>query len=536
MLLGAGAGFVLVAVLVLFSGMGNPQSGVALHGPAMLILDTALFGAASYAVVHAMGLLRKLDGLPYRAGTYLFPGCVVDARAPILRVWAVAEAESTERLASPRLALLLRMRDGTQVTVPARSVEELDRAEKALASLKGELLRAVATDDPHALAEMDPLHDTALSSPVGPTEKMKRSVPAWVRLDWAIALGVGAVLGLGLGTTRNDFSDDAMFRTASATATVTAFKEYLAQEGRHSADVRDILLPRAELKEAEASGSVETLQAFTRAHASSRIGTEIDAAVRRALLAQLAEAKKVGTITALADFAKKYPDSKLEPEIKAARHALYAKALDTWQQKANPDAATSAFFGRLLAWAEKTGPECELRFRFARSKIDDADANAVKNPRYPGPDALPSHYIAVDAMRPREDRVAADLIKGFANAFPTDLLALKQGAPIDEGAPIPSSQKPSLVVDYVAEWSHVNTVSTKPPSVFAGFNVAYDSTFALPDGGAPYELKFKAWRPAEPWKTKSEGLSREDFQKKVYDGMIDGAFDQLEKKLGDALL
>ena len=31
------------------------------------------------------------------------------------------------------------------------------------------------------------------------------------------------------------------------------------------------------------------------------------------------------------------------------------------------------------------------------------------------------------------------------------------------------------------------------------------------------------------------GLSREEFEQKVYDGMFDGAFDQLSKKLSDTL-
>jgi hypothetical protein len=533
-LLGGAVALTLVGVVVLMAGSGDPKSSVALHGVGMLLLDTLLFGGASYAAVHAMALLRRLDGLPFRAGTYLFPGCVVDAREPSLRVWPTAEVESTQRLTAPRIALLLRMRDGSQVTVPARSADELERAETALTSLKGELLRAIAEHDPHALAEMDPLHDNALSNPIGPTEAMKPSLPAWVRLDWAVAVCLGVVLGVGIGTTRNDFSDDAMLRSAGAAGTVAAFKEYLAHGGRHSATVRDVLLPRAELHEVDATGNVDALREFGLTHASSKIGTEIDASIRRALLAQLAEAKKAGTVTALDEFAKKYPDGKVDSEIKAARHALYASALDAWQQKTHPDGAVSTFFSRLLAWAEKNGPQCELRFRFARSKMDDADTSAAKSPRFPGPDAYPSHYIAVDAMRPREARVGDALAKRFSDSFPADILALQQGAPIDEGAAIPAATKPTIVVDYVAEWSKLNTVSTKPSSVFAGVNFAFDSTFNLPDGN-PYDLKTKAYRSPEPWKIKAQDLSREDFQKKVYDGIIDGAFDQLDKKLGDAL-
>jgi hypothetical protein len=538
-LLGASALVTGVAVLVLTAGMGDGKSSLALHGAGMLFVDVLLFGAAAYAAVHALALLRRLDGLPFRTGRYLFPGCVVDAVAPVLRVWPVAEVESTRKVSGPQPALVLRLRDGSEVSVPARKAEAVDRADAALASLKSELLRAVAEEDQHALAEMDPLHDIALSSPVGPTGPMKLSWPAWVKFDWAIAAALGAVLGLGIGTTRNDFSDDAMFRAATTQGTVEAYQEYLTHAGRNSSDVRDILLPRAQLAQVEASGTVESLQAFAQAHASSRIGSEIDAAIRRALLAQLAEAKKVGTVTAIDAFVKKYPDSKLDPEIKAARHALYAAALDSWQQKTKPDAATSAFFGRLLAWSERRGPECELRFRLARSKIDEADQSVMKNPRYPGPDFLPSKYIVPAAMHAREQRVAADLVKSFADAFPADILAIKAGAPVDEGAPVPPAKEPTLLVDYVVEWSHVNNLSTKPASVFAGMNFTFDATFTLPAGepaGPPWEVKVKSFRGPEPWKVKGDTMTREEFQQKVYDGIIDGAFDHFEKKATDALL
>jgi hypothetical protein len=81
----------------------------------------------------------------------------------------------------------------------------------------------------------------------------------------------------------------------------------------------------------------------------------------------------------------------------------------------------------------------------------------------------------------------------------------------------------------------VNTVSLRPPTIFAGVNFAFEASFVLPDG-APLTLKTKSWRGAELWKMKDDGLSRTDFQQKVYDAMIDGAFDQLEKRLQDTFL
>lgn len=95
---------------------------------------------------------------------------------------------------------------------------------------------------------------------------------------------------------------------------------------------------------------------------------------------------------------------------------------------------------------------------------------------------------------------------------------------------------PTLVVTYSPEWSHANTLSLRPPTIFSGINFAFDASFALPDGSAPLSIKTKAWRGAELWKMKSDGMTREDFEQRVYDSMIDGAFDQLSKKLSDTFL
>jgi hypothetical protein len=385
------------------------------------------------------------------------------------------------------------------------------------------------------LAELDPLHDSALSSPIGPTEMMKPAVPAWTRFDWAVAAVLGVVLGLGLGWARNGMSDDAMYRSVAASASASSYQLYLSQGGRHSDDVRDLLLPRAELQTAEATGSVEAVQAFAQAHASSKIGPEIDAALRRVMLAELEKAKGLGTVAGLDDFARKYPDNNLAPELKAARHTLYAQALAGWKKKAQADAGTNAFMDRLFAWVEKSGsPACEVRFRLKPSRsLDDADKKAMKSMHYPGPDALPSKYVTTAAMRTREHRVAAGVVQGFAGEIPPDVLAVRAGDPLEAGAPNPTGV-PTLVIDYSPEWSHVNTVSIKPNTLFAGFNFSFDASFVLPEG-APLTMKVKSWRGAELWKMKDEGISREDFQQKVYDAMFDGAFDQLEKKLQDTL-
>jgi hypothetical protein len=523
---------VFVASVVLVIGWGNVASPLALHPKQVLFADALFFSAAAYCFVHAVAILRAIEALPYRAGTYVFPACVVDASGPMLRVWPVAHADAIERLPAP--ALGLRMRDGERVVVPASRADDVQRADAALALLRPQLTRALAEDDADMLAELDPLHHARISSPISSTESMRPSAPSWVRFDWAVAALIGVGVGLGLGLVRNLSSDERMYRTAVSAASVPMYQQYLGRGGRHADEVREVLLPRAELSEAQAQGTIEALEAFARSHPASKIRPEVDAAMHDALLGELAKAKSAGTVAALDEFARKYPDAHLDAELNSARHPLYAQAFAAWRQKAPVDAQTSAFVERLLAAAEKAGSTCEVRFRFKPSKtIEDADKRIAKHAAYPGPDALPSHYLTADAMRPREQRVTDAVAARVAAGFPADVLAVRAGEPLAVGAPAPSGV-PVLVVDYSPEWSSFNTMATKPRTVFAGLRFDFAASFLLPDG-PPVQVAFRSWQGADLWKTRGGGgLTREAYQQKVYDAMIDRAFDEFERKLADA--
>jgi len=529
-LLSASAVLVLAATLVLVKGWGDIASPLALHRKAMLCVDVILFSAAAYCFVHAAAVLRAIEALPYRAGTYVFPACVVDASGPVLRVWSLVDAEGFTRL--PRPALAIRMRDGTRIVVPGPA-DAVEHAEAALASLHPELTRALAEEDVDMLAELDPLHHTRVSSPISSTEGMKPFSPMWMRFDWVLAVSIGVTLGLGLGSMRNASSDERMYRTVVAAASVPMYQQYLARGGQHADEVRDVLLARAELADAQRKGTVEDLAAFARAHTGSKIAPEVDAAMRRALLVELDKAKAAGTVLALDEFANKYPDNHLDAELKSARHLLYAQALAAWKRKTQADASTSAFIERLLASVEKNGAACDVRFRFKPGKaLEDADKRVAKHAYFPGPDALPSHYVGAEAMRSREQRVAQAVADGFAAAFPADVLHVRAGDPLAPDAPVPSGA-PVFVVDYSSEWSGALTASAKPRTVFAGIRFDFAGRFILPEG-APLVLSVRSLRAAELWKVKG-AMTLEEFHRKVYDGMMDHAFDEWRKKVTDTL-
>jgi hypothetical protein len=326
-----------------------------------------------------------------------------------------------------------------------------------------------------------------------------------------------------------------MYRAAAAEGTAAAYRAYLARDGRHSDEVRGVLLPRVELRDAAAKGSVDAVLAFAHAHPSSKIGTEIDASLRHALLVELEKAKSVGTVAALDAFADKYPRPLVDAELKAARHTIFVQALAAYRAKSHPEPAGDAFVGRLVDWAEKNGRPAEVRFRPKPSEsMDDADKSLMKFRHYPGPDALASRYVTADALRADEQAVEDAIVKQFADFFPADVVAIQGGGPLGADEPTPPTV-PALVIEYSPEWSRGDTTCPKPRTVFAGLSFTFDASFSIPDGAAPLKVTVKTWRAGEPWKVKAEGLSLAEFEEKVYGAMMSGAFDQLKRRILDVM-
>src|SRR5690606_35246107 len=98
-----------------------------------------------------------------------------------------------------------------------------------------------------------------------------------------------------------------------------------------------VLLPRAQLAVAREAGTIDAIRQYITEHPDSKIGGEVQEALRAAVLAALEKAKAVGTVTALAEFASKYPDHVLvSAEFAAARKAVYQRALAAFEKEASP--------------------------------------------------------------------------------------------------------------------------------------------------------------------------------------------------------
>jgi len=512
-------------------GFGDWSSSLAHQNAVFVAVYAMLFGAAAYAVVRAITIFHRPKTLPFPSGTYVFSSSIIDARTHQMKVWTMRDLVSFEMHPTPLPTFHFAFNGGEKLAIVCADIDKAHKAEGALTAAREELAKALEDEGPRSMAGIDPLFGGSVGSPIGPTQPMVRVVPMWVRLGWVGAAALGMVLAPIVWLGRNASSDTAMFAEVQKAQTVVAYKAYLAQGGSHSGEVSSTLLPRAELKEAEKVGTVDALIAFSKSHKGSKIDTEISASLRKAMLGELEKAKGEGTVSALKAFSTKYTDHKVDAEYLDALRTLYMAALDKYKgvapEKDNGQAAN--FMQRVLGYAAKHGsPNVEVRFHLRTSKsLANADEQVRKSKYFLGDASLPSRYFLAGKLSANEADLAKALVDKIAETFPADVLTAKLGERIDTDV-MPAFKVPTIVVDYVAEWSRTQTVSMKPRGVFVGVNMQFEIGFFIPDH-PKHQLKAQltSWKNPEVWKYKDLTSDRET---KIYDVMVDTSFAQAQQK------
>jgi hypothetical protein len=521
--LGVAAGSVIAVLGVYQVGLGNLESGLALHPPPFIGAYALLFATILVAFLQVFSRLQARQALPFPAGIYLFPSGVIDARTSKLRVFAFTA--STPPVVSGE-NLVLAFPDAT-FTFPV-AAGHLEQAKSVIEEAESRVERARAADDKKTLALLDPLVDVGVANPFGPKTRMMRQAPIWVRQGILMGIAAGALLAPGVWWLRNRTSDEGMLSEAHRQRSVAAYHAYLARGGRRD-EVRDVFLPRVELRDAVKEGTVEAIERYMAAHPHSGIPSEVTAALRQAMLIALEAFKKVGTVSALNEFSKKHPHKLIDNELRQAIHAVYQGALAKYRKEASSrDAAVVAFVERLLAVAEKSGPKVEMRFRRKVTRtMEMADAQIKRSPFYMGVVSLPSQYFDESHARSREEAAGKTLAARFAASFPADILSLEIGAPLtDPDAPLPAAPVPTIFVDHSSQVSGPSYLTARPRGVFVGLALVFEATFRLPDDTKPMHFKLPTWRNPDAKIEKGDG----PLEAAVYDAMTTTAFAQFTNK------
>ncbi len=528
--LGVSAGSFITLIVAARLGFGSLESSVSLHSALALPLYLGLVFAAGFGLVQAFARVVRERAVPYTAGVYLFPACLIDARSDAFKVYEIKELSGID-IQSGAIRVTF---PGAQFLFPLREAARAPQIIAEVNAARERTVYALSGDDQKELVAIDPLHNPRFSSPVGPREPYEMGRAPWGKLGIAIAAGLAIVVGPAIWAVRNSGSDQTMYARATQANTSDAYRLYLAHGNKFKADVADTLLPRAELRDAEKAGTVDALLAYKKSHPNSKIAKEVSVSIRGAMLTELEKAKAPGTLASLDAFAKRYPEHGVQPELSAAIHAVYARELEAYKRRApRKDPAATAFMERLFGWTEKHGPKVEIRFkRKPSSSMDRADQAVSKSSTFGGNVSYPSRYFDDKHAAGREDALAKSLVAQFAAGLPPELFAIATGALVTD-ADLPDPKVPTLFITHDPEWSGHNYSSSRPRGAYVGIQFKFDASFAIPGDARPYKLSAEIFKHAATYVLVEPGspqLPSGEAEDKVYETMAQGAFDEFGKR------
>lgn len=526
----------LLLIAVCIVGFGELESSFASHPLAFIAAYMVLAGLAAYGVIRAAAYRFALKQLPFVTGIYVFPANVIDARDARLGVVGLNDLSDV----SPRGGGEVQLRFGTRrfsFPMDARSVE---RAVELVKEARNRLTGPLKENERRML---DPLEPPVFVSPLAPTDPLKREKPRWASLAAAIAAGFGVVFGAVLFFARDELSDTRMFAAARARDEVGAYHSYLERGSDHRDVVAKELLPRAELRAAISSGTVEAIDKVMSAYPDTAISAELQAARRAALIASFTQARKARTLAALLAFEERHKNHGLDRELKAARHAIYNRALARYQQLMPEGGGADEFVQRMLGTAEKMGarktpkgvrgPTVEVRFRRVPSRdMDRADDLVRQNPMYRGETSVPTQYLDDKHLEPHQTRTAKAIAAGLSKAFPAEVISFEAAAPLDGSKDLPPVKVPTLVISYRMEPSGAAYASKTPRGIYVGLAFFNKLELILPGDDQPHraEHNISTSIPVDELRKKDSSAKPGELETLVYEAMLRDGFKELEER------
>ncbi len=507
--------WVLLAVLLAAAwlylaglGYGKLESSLAVQPRWMGILHVALPVLAGIAALMARRSVARRARLPFVQTTYLFPIGVVNARSAHLvqHGWEDLKQHS---IVPGRASFEF---VGGSFTFPVGPSMNLAELEQRVTELKERV--GTGTLEERDLVLLNPLRDNGFRNPFSPSESMRPLAPKKLVLWPVLVLVALGLLGVASFAVRNTLGERAIYAVARQKDSVEGYRAYLSRGGKRS-DVTELLLPRAELREAIAAHSVEAIERYMEGHPGSKIQTEVQAALRTALLAALEETKKKNTITAFRAFEKRHARHlPLVPELPQARFAYLSGVLDRFQKEHKPTREEWLLARRLIVYADQHGPEAQIRFAQRESRTLEKNEHLITaSAYYGGQKTLPTRYLVGAPVRKAEKAAADELTAGFAEVFPADLLHFELGPPV-EGTSTPSFEVPTLFVSYRLEISGA-FVTKKPRAIFAGVGLVAEATLSVPDKEPPDTFKHTAWLAPERRRIEAGEVPPEEVYQEV---------------------
>jgi hypothetical protein len=519
-------GAVLLTACGVFAclGFGNLENRLALNPLWTIGIYSGLLCAAMGGLLKATLIWNRAALLPFRRGVHAFPAVVIDARSSMLEVHKLSELADISNMGSQ---VTLRFTDGAIFEFRDVDPSRVEDIKAKFLDAQQRLSAPPSETFGRDQALLDPLADSGFKSLFSPSESMKPRVISWGGYWFLIAVFVGIAVGVGVWKTRNALSAKQLYIRARTLDSTHGYLAYLARGGKRN-DVRALLLPRAELREARAAGTVDAIERFMDEHPKSKINSEATLALYSAMLRDLETARAAGTLSALRDFRKGDPRvSLVESERSAAQKALFRAALVRFQSESLGAPELEAFVERLLSYAEQHGPKVEIRFRrrIPASAVM-IETQIQKSSYFGGSRTLPLQYFDTKHSQAREAMIASAISQRLAAVFPKDILSFELVQDrSDDDTGLPAVTSPALFITHTTNMISVHT-SRKPRGAFAGIGFQFKAQLLLPQDTAPPTFNCSVWMAPDFKKFEDEGWTAES----LYEYMATEAFSQFLKK------
>jgi len=513
----------LAAIALLRVGFGDLGSRYALAPAAFIALYSACFALAFVGFFMAAARYVKSYAVPYPPALYLYPIGVIDARSPEFVVHRISE-QTEARFDAARSALRIEL-DGAHFEFPAADAAQGELAATTVLGLRDKLANSGPDSSAREQSLLDPLIDNGFKNPFAPADPLRKELPGWIKTWPIFAIILGVLLGGAAFLVRNHLSEGRLYAAARRADSTEAYRTYL-ERGGHNPDVPALLLPRAELRDAQRSGNVADIEHYLDTHPNTPIKIEVQDALQQALLKELNAAEAAGTLSALKAFENKYARySFLSPNIE---HAINAR-IDTALRQLKPALVPNqprlqAFMERLLRYTAKHGPQLLVRFqRKPTETLNNAEKALRMSPYFSGEKTLPGHFFDDAHQTPREAVMAAALVSELATHFPRDLVDPQPGPPLDAAAD-PKATVPTILITYHTELSG-SFPSRKPRLALSGIGVIVRISFDIPGDPEPLVFKLTVWRAPD-----LRTITDSSTPAELYDAMAAEAFKRSTKK------
>ncbi|HYQ46908.1 MAG TPA: hypothetical protein VER11_33285 [Polyangiaceae bacterium] len=513
----------LGGIALLRVGFGDLSSRYALAPTTFIALYAGCFALGAVGFFMAVARYVKAYAVPYPPALYLYPIGVIDARSPEFAVHRITE-QTEARFDAARSALRVEL-EGGHFEFPAADAAQAEQAAATVLGLRDKLATSGPVSSAREQALADPLIDNGFKNPFAPAEPLRKELPKWLKFWPWMALFLGVLLGGAAFLVRNHLSEGRLYAAARKADTTEAYRTYL-ERGGHNPDVQAVLLPRAELRDAQRSGNVADIERYLDSHPNSPIKIEVESALQQALLKELSQAEAAGTLTALKDFSAKYARySFLAPNVDRAINTRIDTALRQLKPALAPNQARLLpFMERLLRYTAKNGPQLSIRFqRKPTETLNAAEKSLRQSPYFSGEKTLPGQFFDDAHEAPRETAMAAALVSELASHFPRDLVDAQPGPALDATAESKPTV-PTLLITYHVELSG-SFPSRKPRFALSGIGLIARISFDIPGDSDAQVFKLTVWR-APDLRTITDTSNAAD----LYEAMAEEAFKRLTKK------